>query len=619
MPSRASRVRRFDDDLGIFGLPGDVSAWDVRFDSDDPADLEAVGDGRFRLRVNAEPGLVDGRAVIRDGGQVSAIPLSPHEAGRFVLWSAVVGPFDRPVGLSFAFRIEKSHAPVYVVRTGVSASVERLDRWTIDPGRAPLDVPAWAKGALIYQIFPDRFANGNPANDPAGVVRWGSAPGARTFQGGDLDGVVVHLDHLQRLGVDAIYLNPIFTSPSNHKYDTIDYRQVDPGLGGDEGLRRLVAASHGAGIRVILDASFNHCHPRFFAFADLVDRARKSRYRDWFVVDDWPVRIRVRTDRATRRQRQWLTTWETETGVPLEEASGDGPAVEPSYEAWNGVPTMPRLNLANHEARGYMLDVARYWLAEYDIDGWRMDVARYVDADFWPEFRSACRSVKPEAYLLAEIMGDASAWLRGDGFDATMNYTFRSLALRFFATAEISGGELLDHTARLYARHALATTLANHNLIGSHDTPRFRTEAGGDLWRLELATVFQLTFPGAPGIYYGDEFGLEGDNDPGCRGAVLWDEAAKDPGLSTLIAELTDLRRRHPALRYGEFSPVGATTHAVVFERFEGRGRYFVGINRGRTAVSLDASGAKRVVWGSGGLDGRQLTIGPRSAVVVSR
>ncbi len=613
MPSRASRVRRYADDLGILGLPGDVSAWDLRFDIDDPSHLEPLGDGRFRLRLQTEPGFTEARAVLRTSDGITGVPLEPAAAGRFVYWTAVVGPFDESAELSFALLIDDR--PVYLVPAGVSASVERLDRWTIDPLHEPIDTPAWAQGAVIYQIFPDRFANGDPETNPPGTVPWGTPPASRHFQGGDLVGVLQRLDHLERIGVDAIYLNPIFISPSNHKYDTVDYMQVDPAFGGDEALRRLVVATHERRMRIILDASFNHAHPRFFAFADVLRRQKRSEYRDWFVISDWPPRIRVRPRRAPQWVRDWMPVWEDQTGVSVEVVQGDGPPVEPTYDTWAGVPTMPRINLANPEAREFMLGVARYWLESFDIDGWRMDVARYVDPDFWPDLRATCRAVKADAYLLAEIMGDVSPWLKGDGFDATMNYTFRSLAVRFFATGELDGHGLLDHSARLYARHPLATTLANHNLIGSHDTPRFRTVAGGELWRLELATVFQLLFPGAPGIYYGDEFGLEGENDPGCRAAMPW---SKDRTvLEGIIAELTALRRRIPALRSGSWVPLAAELDLFAFERRLGRSRYRVAINRSDRPGQADVPGNGTVVWGRGSHEDGRLRVDGRSAVLL--
>lgn len=618
MPSRARRVLQVDDDLGVFGLPGDVSPWDVRFDPTDPADLDAVGDGSFRLRVRAEPGLVDGTAVLRQGDRVVAVPLEPSSAGRFVWWSATVGPLAEPAGLSFAFRTERSNAPVYVVPSGTSASVERLDRWTIDPSRPGLDVPEWVKGAVIYQIFPDRFANGDLSNDPPGTVPWGSTPRPRQFQGGDLDGIVARLDHLSGLGVDAIYLNPIFRSPSNHKYDTVDYMEVDPAFGGNEALLRLVTACHRRGMRLILDASFNHVHPRFFAFADLVKRGRRSAYRDWFVIRDWPPRVQLRRDLADAATLDWVESWREETGLDVEEQAGPGPVIDTTYEAWYGVPTMPRLDLSNPDARAYVLGVAQHWLRDYDVDGWRMDVARYVDRDFWPDFRRACREVKPDAYLLAEIMGDVRDWLQGDAFDATMNYSFRSLAVEFFGRGTTDGATFLDHCTRLYARHALATTLANHNLVGSHDTARFLTEAGGERWRLELATVFQMTYPGAPGIYYGDEAGLLGDNDPGCRGAMPWEQIETRPGVMSTISELSRLRRRSRVLRLGGFVPVVADHDVAAFERRLGRSRVLVAFNRSARPVTIEVD-AVEMLWGRGQVTASAIVLEGRSAAIARR
>lgn len=610
------RAKKYEDDLGIYGLPGDVAAWDIRFDAADPADLEPIGDGRFRLRLHTEPGLVDGRAVLRSPDGIVGVPLVPITVGRFTQWTATIGPLRHQTGLSFAFVGSESGKPVYVTRAGVAAAVERLDRWQLNPDTPVVDTPEWARGAVIYQIFPDRFENGDPSNDPPGIAEWGADPAFRRSQGGDLDGIVLRLPYLETMGVDAIYLNPIFDSPSIHKYDTTNYFSVDPTLGGDDALRRLVAAAHDRNIRVILDASFNHVHPRFFAFADLLANGKTSRYSEWFVVNDWPPRIKVRKNKLKGWMREWLPVWEGETGLTVEYVGDGGPAVETTYDSWFGVPTMPRLALHNPEPRAHALEVSRYWLREFDIDGWRMDVARYVDDDFWPEFRAACRSVKPDAYLLAELMGDATRWLQGNAFDATMNYTFRSMALGFFARGDMNGSEFLDHCSRLYGRHPLAVTLVNHNLIGSHDTPRFRTEAGGDLWRSGLAMVFQMTYPGAPGIYYGDELGMEGADDPHSRGAMPWSEIDERDNLIETAAGLVSLRRRVPALRLGEWAPLNATADAVAYERRRGRARYVVGINRGARAARLQVPGSGTTVWGTGSHKNGALRIDPRSAVI---
>ena len=279
----------------------------------------------------------------------------------------------------------------------------------------------------LSDLSPDRFANGDSTNDPVDSEPWGSPPTARGFQGGDLNGIVDRLDYLERLGVDVIYLNPVFLSPSTHRYDTVDYHQVDPHLGGGEALRELVEASHRRGMKVILDASFNHCHPRFFAFEDLLEKGQQSDYRNWFKINEWPIRIKVRSP-LHAWQREWLPIWAGQARLELDYVDDEGPAVEPTYDTWYGVATMPSVDLANPEARAYMLEVAEKWLLDPGIDGWRMDMALRSTTTFRPEFRQVARKARSDAYLIGEFLGDASIWLQGDQFDATMNYSFHDLA-----------------------------------------------------------------------------------------------------------------------------------------------------------------------------------------------
>lgn len=609
-PSRDNGPVRHLDDLGIHGHPGDVSPWDVRFDPSDVAFCEPLGDGRHRFRVWTEPELMAASVVVRDGRAVTEWPLEPINTRRFTIWEGLAGPLDPAVEFSLAFLTHLGR-PVYSTPEGISVAIERLDRWRL-PASQPIDVPGWANGAVMYQIFPERFANGDPSNDPQGTVAWGSEPAPIQFQGGDLMGITGRLDDLEWLGIEVIYLNPIFTSPSNHKYDTVDYFSVDPALGGDEALRELVDAAHARGMRVILDASLNHVHPRFFAFADLIEHGPDSAYADWFVVDSWPLSIGVREHLMDddHPMRRWLERWPAETGLPLASLEGEGRPVEPSYEAWYGVATMPRLDLANPDARAYALDVARYWVREFQIDGWRMDVARYVDPDFWNDFRAAVRSENPDAYLIAEIMGDAGVWLQGDRFDATMDYTFRSLCLRFLATDEIDGVEFIDEAARSIFQYAWPVTLVCQSLIGSHDTPRFLTEAGDEPWRLRLATVLQMTMPGMPGIYYGDELDMTGGNDPGCRGAYPADVDLPEHPTARLIRELALLRSELTDLIDGPWRPVAAGVDHVAFQR----GETLVVVNRGPTPITIPDGRSHR--WGEGSADGSLLEVGPRSAAI---
>lgn len=607
------RTRRYRDDLGIFGLPGEVTPRDVRFDPTNRAFLDREPDGRYRVRCHTQTDLTEATLVLRRGGAVRSVVMElVAMTARFALWE-LVWRLEAGDEWSFAFRTKAGRA-VYFVPGGITNAVERLDRFVL-PDLAPLSVPQWSRGAVIYQIFPDRFANGDPSNDPIDTEEWDSEPGNRGFHGGDLIGVTDHLDYLQALGADVVYLNPIFLSPSNHRYDAVDYEQVDPVLGGNEALASLVESAHERGMRIVLDASFNHCHPRFFAFQDVVQRGEWSRYRNWFIVKEWPVRIKVRGP-LRGWQAEWLPVWTAQAGLELDYVDDEGPAVEPTYESWYGVPTMPRVNLADPEARGYMVAIGARWVTDPGIDGWRLDVARYVDPDFWNDFRQSVRKVNPQTYLLGEIFGDASEWLQGDRFDATMNYTFREICLRFLAREEADASQTAGDLAHLWAMYPWPVTLANQNLLGSHDTARFLTAAGEDVWRLQLATLLQLTFPGAPGIYYGDEIGLTGKNDPHCRRTFDWNRDPLGHPVAQSIASLTDLRRRHPALIEGEWRPLASSGDVLAFSRHRGRRSLAVVVNRGGRARYPLAGGAQ-VLWGDGKLGGDTLTVAARSGAIV--
>jgi len=612
-------VQSFDSDLGVYGLPGDVTPFDIRFDPTNRTHVEREEDDSFTIRVWAEPELTDGLLVARQANQVVGYPMRRASKGRrFVYWQVSLTIQEGPLEYSFAFR-SAAGLPVYRVPAGISNAVERLDRWTLDTSMEPFATPSWAHGAVIYQIFPDRFANGDASNDPIDVIPWDTPPTPRGFWGGDLIGIQSKLGYLEELGVDLIYLNPIFRSPSNHRYDAIDYYQVDPMLGTNQNLKGLIDDAHSRGIRVMIDASFNHVHPQFFAFQDLIEKGADSAYADWFVVNEWPVHLKRNKPRLSTGAADWLPTWIEQTGLAVVDDPHAAAGIVPSYDSWYGVATMPRVNLANPQARQYMLDVATYWISEFALDGWRMDVARYVDPDFWNDFRTAVKATNPQAFLLAEVMGNASPWLQGDRFDATMNYTFRDISLGFFAHDLIDGPEFLDRMGTMLAQYGHAATVCNQNLIGSHDTARFLTEADGARWRLNLATVCQMTVPGSPSIYYGDEIGLEGDDDPGSRGAFPWDpDPAGDP-THQLVQELARLRKRRPALRTGTWHPGTATRHMVSFERRQGKARLLVVMNRGRTKNHIANEGWNKVLWGSATISDQTITVPARRAAILSR
>lgn len=384
-----------------------------------------------------------------------------------------------------------------------------------------MTVPDWVQDAIFYQIFPDRFANGDPSGDPFNVQPWGSPPRLRGFQGGDLEGVIQRLDYLHDLGVNAIYFNPIFCAASNHRYDTHDYFQVDPMLGDLAAFKRLVTQAHGRGIRVILDGVFNHCGRGFFAFADLLENETDSPYLNWFHVRDFP-----------------LHAYDSEP---------------PNYQCWWDVKSLPKFNTAEPKVRRYLLDAARYWM-EQGADGWRLDVPNEIDDDeFWAEFRRRVKEANPHAYTLGEIWEVNPRWVGPRAFDGLMNYPFRKAALAFFASGELTASHFGREMTRLLGVYPPEHVYAQFNPLGSHDTERLLTLCGGDAQRMKLALLFQFTYVGAPSIYYGDEIGLTGGKDPDCRRAFPWDERQWNADLHVFVKKLAAIRREHPALRRGEY------------------------------------------------------------------
>jgi neopullulanase len=446
------------------------------------------------------------------------------------------------------------------------------------------DSPAWVPDAIFYQIFPDRFASSPRVAKPGQLEPWDAPPTLHGFKGGDLLGIVEHLDYLADLGISALYLNPIFESASNHRYHTYDYLRVDPLLGGDDALRQLLDAAHDREMRVVLDGVFNHTGRGFWPFHHVLETGASSPYRGWFHLDDAAL----------------------DAGRPLLAYPPDGTHPDAlGYQAWWGVPALPKLNTDEPAVREYLFGVAEYWL-RFGIDGWRLDVPGEIDDEaFWQEFRSRCRAVRPDAYLVGEIWHLAPDWLLGDRFDALMNYPLAEAIIGYTGGSAIDWAVVRAHNeyagnvlvrdgptfghrlVELLSAYDPATVAVQLNLLGSHDAPRLRTVLGGGAARVRLATLLQATLPGAPCLYYGDEVGLTGGSDPGCRGGFPWDEARWEPGLRDSVRALFRLRASEPALRDGPLTVVGAAESAIAFERGSGPARFVVVANPGDAPVRL--------------------------------
>ena len=470
----------------------------------------------------------------------------------------------------------------------------------------PIDTPDWVRDAVFYQIFPDRFARSTRVLKPGQMEPWDSPPTRHGFKGGDLLGVVEHLDYLQDLGVTAIYFNPIFQSASNHRYHTYDYLAVDPLLGGDAALRELIDAAHGRGMRVVLDGVFNHASRGFWPFHHVMETGRSSPYRDWFHFDDDALEA-GRTIRAYPEHDEPLDT----SSVPEAQRAGDGSLAAFGYRAWWNLPALPKLNTDNPEVREYLFGVAEHWI-RFGADGWRLDVALEIaDDSFWQEFRRRVKAVQPEAYIVAEVWHEEPRYLQGDQFDAYMNYPWaaavtsfvgapsldrRVLRQQYSLDATIHGIGAEEFALRLERNFSIydpAVVAVQLNLLDTHDTPRFLTMTGHDLSSLRLATIIQMTCPGAPSIYYGDEIGLRGEQDPGSRGSFPWDQPETwDHELLAFVRGAAAARHANPVLRRGTFRIAHAAGPVVAYVRAPmvgvGGAAAIVAINAGHEPMTVD-------------------------------
>ena len=448
-------------------------------------------------------------------------------------------------------------------------------------------VPDWPADVVFYQVFADRFARSGRVPAPGAFEPWDAPPTHAGFKGGDLYGVVDRLDDLADLGIGALYLNPVFTAASNHRYNAADYLSVDPLLGGDAALRLLLDEAHARDIRVILDGVFNHSGRGFFPFQHVIESGAASPYRDWFHLDPDVLAGRRGID-------------------PYPAGDPEGHHLRAGYRSWWNHASLPKLRVEHPPAREYLMGVAEHWL-RFGIDGWRLDVpADIEDPTFWPEFRRRVRAVNPEAYLVGEIWTESPEWLAGDRFDALMNYPL-GLAILGFASGGMldqaaidgqadyraglhpSGGPGFgDELVHLLGLHDPAVTGVQFNLIGSHDAPRPRTVLAGDLGALRLATLLPLVLPGTPSIYYGDELGMLGGPDPDCRRAYPTAPDEDAHAMRAFTRAAIHARRGHRALRRGTVAVAAADGHAIALARKADGERALVAINSGREPARLD-------------------------------
>ena len=368
---------------------------------------------------------------------------------------------------------------------------------------------AWCDKSVFYQIFVDRFHIGKTKKNTDYIdKKWGELPEPKGFFGGDIKGITEKLDYLNDLGINAIYLTPIFQSPSNHKYDTIDYETVDEMFGTNSDLKELVENAHQKGIKILLDAVFNHCSYLCKQFQDVLLKGKQSEYYDWFIIH------------------------------------GDRPDLDNmNYECFAACNYMPKWNTNNNEVQNFLLHIAVKWIKEYGIDGWRLDVADEVSHDFWRNFRKAVKNEKPDAMIIGENWHDAFPWLQGDQFDSIMNYSFTKACLDYFAFGKYSAKQFCDRLSEILMRNTDQVNEMMLNLLDSHDTERFLTNVGENKSKLKCALAVMFFFVGMPCIYYGTEIGMIGGYDPDSRRTFDWNENHWDKDLFQTIKELIQLRK----------------------------------------------------------------------------
>lgn len=419
------------------------------------------------------------------------------------------------------------------------------------------DVPAWFKEAVVYNIFPDSFASGRELLSGKGqAIGLENGAASKSKLGGTLRGIIENLGYIKGLGFNCLYLNPIFTAGEYHKYDLIDYLHIDPCFGTDEAFAELVDTAHGMGMRVIIDGVFNHCGRHFFAFEDVLQNGRASEYWDWFYGLEEPV------------------------VVPEE-------GVCPSYSCFAYEPKMPKLNTSNPATQEYFVEVCRYWVRNYHIDGWRLDVANEVDRDFWRAFRRALKEENPEGVLIAEIWENAESWLRGDMFDSTMNYDFRKHCRDFFAWGTIDAAEFDARATQMRMRYPAGIVQGQLNLLDSHDVSRFLSLCDGDVRRFRLAVLFLAVFPGVPSVFYGDELGVMGLEEPEYRQPMPWGGGNDMTGFFRQAMEL----RGSPATVHGDYVVLCAETGGRVYAiaRSHGTQTVTLVLNAGDTPQAVDS------------------------------
>ncbi len=447
-------------------------------------------------------------------------------------WTTTISPRYRRI--KYYFELHSKDEVMFYFEDGFY-SKEDMDRpgkqlaYFIYPWMNPADIfitPKWVNDTVWYQIFPERFCNGDETNDPVNVKSWcyEKVTGYSEYYGGDLRGIINKLDYLVELGINGIYLTPVFEADSNHKYNTRNYCKVDPEFGTNVELKELVKKAHDKGIRVMLDAVFNHTGTDFPMWQDVVANGENSEYADWYMINSFPV-------------------------------EGKGDTRDGRYFSFAFAEQMPKLNTNNPKVRKYLMDIVGFWMDEFDIDGLRFDVGNEISHKFLREIRDMVKVRKEDFYLLGEIWHDSIEWLRGDEYDAVMNYPLSTAISNYWIFDNWNKIEFEYAINQSFTTYMQQTNDVLFNLLDSHDTNRLIDKVSGniDTFYQQLAVLYSM--PGSPCIFYGTEIAMEGSFDPDCRRCMPWDDIDKGVYDSRIdeIRKLIRLRLTEPAMRSRNF------------------------------------------------------------------
>ena len=429
-----------------------------------------------------------------------------------------------------------------------------------------IKTPDWVNDTVWYQIFIDRFCNGDPSTDPENVLPWKDPDKTvkyDDFYGGDLKGITSKIDYLKNLGITGLYLTPICQGSTNHKYDTKSYTKIDPHFGSDEDMAEMVKAAHDSGIRVMMDGVFNHSGPLFKPWQDVVENGPQSKYYDWFMVNKWPF------DKSSDNSKK------------------------KNYYSFAFVDMMPKLNTNNEEVIKYIVSVIKNWIEKYDIDAIRLDVSDEISHTLCKRMHRELKKIKPDFYILGEAWHDSMPWLRGDEFDSVMNYPLTDSINDFWLDSKKTAKDFEYSINRCFSMYPMQVNKVLFNLLDSHDTERLITKLS-DIRSFYQQFGVLFTMPGTVCIYYGTEIALEGGHDPDCRRCMPWKQIMKGMYYDKIerMKKLIAMRKEHQALRSNnyEFTHLFDNDRVISYKRISDDGAEVISvvINCSDNALPLD-------------------------------